>query len=106
MDEATAQSILFAQDPGESSGDLNYLYPTWPLASGVITLEQMKALLPYVSGSGSIFRAQIVGYSDEPGAYARAEVVIDASGDAPVVLSWRDLTHLGPGFSLETLATQ
>ena len=106
MDETTAQSILFGQDPSEASGDVNYLYPTWPLATGAVNLEQMKALLPYVSGSGSIFRAQIIGYSDEPGAMARAEVVIDASGDQPVVLSWRDLSHLGPGFDAETLSSQ
>lgn len=106
IDETIAQSILFSQDPSQASGDENYLYPTWPLAIGAVTLDQMKALLPYVSGSGSIFRAQIIGYSDEPGAMARAEVVIDASGDQPVVLSWRDLSHLGPGFDAETLSSQ
>ena len=65
----------------------------------------MKALMPYVSGIGTVFRAQIVGYSDVPGVYARAEVVIDASEDIPQVLSWRDITHLGPGFNSETFLT-
>ena len=64
----------------------------------------MKALLPYVSGTGTVFRAQIIGYSDVPGVYARAEVVIDASEELPRVVSWRDLgTTLGPGFTLDTL---
>jgi len=102
MDFTTAQNILLSQDPSQASGDLNYQYPTWPLAKGAVTVEQMKALLPYVSGTGTIYRAQVIGYSDVPGVYARAEVVIDASGDAPTVLSWRDLTHLGPGFDPET----
>lgn len=105
MDITVAQDVLLSQDPGGASGDVNYLYPTWPLAMGSVTLEQMKALLPYVSGTGSVFRAQIIGYSDVPGVYARAEVVIDASGDLPTVLSWRDLTHLGAGFSLDTLTS-
>jgi hypothetical protein len=106
MDQTMVQGILLAQDPSGTSGDPNYLYPTWPLATGAVTVEQMKALLPYVSGNGAIFRAQVIGYSDVPGAFARAEVVIDASGDAPRVLSWRDLTHLGPGFTIDTLMSQ
>lgn len=88
----TAQNILLSQNP--TSGDANFLYPTWPLAQGSVTVEEMKALLPYVSGVGTVFRAQIIGYSDVPGVYARAEVVIDASGELPKVVSWRDLTHL------------
>lgn len=106
LEPETVQAIQFAQDPGVTSGDLNYMYPTWPLATGAVTVEQMKAMLPYVSGRGAVFRAQVVGYSDVPGAYARAEVVIDASGEAPRVLSWRNLSHLGPGFTIETLMSQ
>ena len=103
---AAVQNILLSQDPGNLSGDDNYLYPTWPLATGAVTVEEMKALLPYVSGTGTVFRAQVIGYSDVPGVYARAEVVIDASGDIPKLLSWRDLTHLGAGFTLETLTSE
>ncbi len=102
MDLTTAQTVLVSQDPAGTSGDLNYQYPTWPLANGSVTVEQMKALMPYVSGTGTVFRAQVIGYSDVPGVYARAEVVIDASEDVPKVLSWRDLTHLGQGFDRET----
>jgi hypothetical protein len=106
LDFSIVQNIVLSQDPDGALGDPNYLYPTWPLAQGLVTIDQMKALLPFVSGNGAIFRAQVIGYSDTPGAFARAEVVIDASGDAPKVLSWRDLTHLGPGITLETLTSQ
>ena len=34
-----------------------------------------------------------------------AKVVIDASDGTPQVVSWRDLTHLGRGFELETLSS-
>ena len=91
------------QDRGGLSGDPNYQFPTWPLGLGAVSVAEMRQLMPFVAGNGRIFRAQVVGYSDVPGAYARAEVVIDASGDAPVVLSWRDVSHLGLGFSLDTL---
>lgn len=104
LDPTLMQTILGAQDPGGTSGDLNYLFPTWPLAQGIVTVDEMKAMLPFVSASGIIFRAQVVGYSDVPGAFARAEVVIDASDGTPRVVSWRDLTHLGPGFQTEQLS--
>lgn len=97
------QNILQMQDRSGGTADLNYSYPTWPLGVGAVTIEQMKALMPFVAGTGTVYRAQIIGYSDTPGVFARAEVVIDASGDVPQVLSWRDLSHLGLGFSLDTL---
>ena len=103
LDADVVQNILQLQDRGDASGDPNYLFPTWPLGLGAVTIEQMKQLMPFVAGQGTVFRAQIVGYSDVPGVFARAEVVIDASGDEPRVLSWRDLSHLGPGFSLAQL---
>lgn len=103
LDADLVQNILQMQDRRQDSGDYNYLYSTWPLGVGAVSIEQMKELLPFVAGQGTVFRAQIVGYSDVPGVFARAEVVIDASGDSPRVVSWRDLSHLGPGFTLDTL---
>jgi len=103
IDPNVVPNIMQLQDRAGASGDPNYQFPTWPLGLGAVSIEEMKRLLPYVAGNGRIFRAQIVGYSDVPGVFARAEVVIDASGDAPQVLSWRDLSHLGLGFSLDTL---
>ena len=106
MTDALVLSILGQRDPTGMSTDPNYLYSTWPLAFGLATLDEMKALMPFVSVSGGIYRAQLVGYSELPGAFARAEVVIDATGETPRVVSWRDLTHLGPGFPLDTLIKQ
>lgn len=104
LESDVVQNMMQLQDRAGTSSDPNYLYPTWPLGLAAVSIEQMKELLPYVAGQGTIFRAQIVGYSDVPGVFARAEVVIDASGEQPRVLSWRDLSHLGLGFSLDTLA--
>ena len=105
LEPVVMDSILGGQDPGQMSGDMNYMFPTWPLAQGMVTVDEMKAMLPFVSASGIIFRAQVVAYSEVPGMYARAEVVIDASDGMPQVVSWRDLTHLGRGFELETLSS-
>ena len=103
MTESLAQSLLGQRDSAGLSGDPNYQYGTWPLALGLTTVDEMKALWPYVTGRGGVFRAQVVGYSDAPGAFARAEVTIDASDGTPKVVSWRDLTHLGPGEILDIL---
>ena len=54
----------------------------------------MKALLPYVTTSGSVYRAQIVGYFDEGGPASRVEVTIDATTSPPTIVSWKDISHL------------
>lgn len=77
-------------------------YPTWILSSSIVTLDEMKALLPYVTSAGHVYRAQIVGYYDD-GPAARVETLIDATSTTPRRLLWRELTHLGPGFPKSTL---
>ncbi|MCE9605976.1 MAG: general secretion pathway protein GspK [Planctomycetia bacterium] len=78
-------------------------YPTWLLSRSIVTLDEMKALLPYVTAAGHVYRAQIIGYYDEGGPAARVETLIDATSTVPRRLLWRDLTHLGVGFSTTTL---
>jgi hypothetical protein len=78
-------------------------HETWLLAEGLVTLEQMKALTPFITGGGRVFRAQIVGYYQGGQASSRAEVVFDATSPLPRIVLWRDLSHLGRGYSIETL---
>ena len=78
-------------------------HETWLMSEGLITLEQMKAIIPYVTSGGRIFRAQVVGFYEGIGPVARSEVIVDASGATARVLLWRDLTHLGRGYSWDTL---
>jgi hypothetical protein len=77
-------------------------YPTWLLTSSVVTLDEMKALMPYVTCRGGVYRGQIVGYFED-GPAARAEVVFDTTSDTPRQLFWRDIGHLGRGFATATL---
>lgn len=78
-------------------------HETWLLTDGIVTLDQMRALIPFVCGGGDVYSAQVVGYYDDGRAAARLEVILDATEGVPRVLMWRDLTHLGRGYSLETL---
>ncbi len=78
-------------------------HETWLLTSGVVTLDQMKLLTPLVCAGGDVFRAQIVGYYEDGRAASRAEVVFDATGAVPRIVSFRDISHLGRGYPLEVL---
>jgi len=63
----------------------------------------MKALFPFVTCGGDVYRAQVVGFFDDYGPVARAEVVIDATSDPPRQVYYKDLRLLGRGFSIDEL---
>jgi DNA uptake protein ComE-like DNA-binding protein len=97
IDESLAQQVVAAR--ANVSGDASSRrYPTWLLAEGLVDLPTMKQLLPYLSGSGDVVRAQVVAHFDQPGLSARAEVVIDATGDSAQEILWRDLRFYGAGY--------
>jgi type II secretory pathway component PulK len=78
-------------------------YETWLLTQGIVDLEQMKGLMPFITAGGSVYRVQVVGYFDADGPASRLEVVIDASQTPPVVKRRRELDDLGGGYSLDVL---
>lgn len=75
----------------------NRKHATWLLAEGYMTLEDMRRIEPYVTGGGDVYRAQAIGFFDAEGPRRRIEAVIDASGDAPIILMQQDLSPLGGG---------
>lgn len=104
--EEIVQEIIANRTYETAEEKPNRRFETWLLVEGVVTADQMKQLMPFICGGGDVYRAQIVGYFDGGGPSARAEVVLDASGSYPRVLFWRDLSHLGRGFDLETLGIE
>jgi DNA uptake protein ComE-like DNA-binding protein len=113
MDEAIVQRIVASRggqtvegDPVEGNpveGNADRRHATWLLTEGLVDLDQMKALMPYLTGGGDVFRAQVVGYFDTPGPTARVEVVLDATTTPPRRVYWKDLRLLGLGYPRETL---
>nr|WP_047814271.1 type II secretion system protein GspK [Rhodopirellula islandica] len=103
VDVDTMTTILEArsQDSGGGTSDRNH--ETWPLTEGLVTVDQMRALLPLVTARGDVFRAQVIGFDSASGLAARGEAIIDASTPNPRVVHYRDLTHLGRGFDLSVL---
>lgn len=103
MPADVADKILAQRTVDSASADPSRKYETWILSEGLVTLPQMKALMPFITGGGSAYRCQVVGYFQGGQAASRAEVVFDATSPLPRIVLWRDLTHLGRGYSLDTL---
>jgi type II secretory pathway component PulK len=80
----------------------------WILSQGIVTLEEMKQnkMMTYICSGGSSLRGQIIGYFDGGGPSIRVEVVFDTTKQPPAVLFWRDMSHLGRGYALETLGVE
>jgi hypothetical protein len=95
------EAILEAR--AAESDDPNRNFETWPMVEGIVTLDQMRNLLPLLTGGGDVYRAQIVGYFESTGLAHRQEVVIDATTVNPKIISFRDLSHLGRAFDLSVL---
>ena len=96
---------LRSQEPTDDD-DPSRDHETWLLMQAIVTLDEMKTLMPFVNTGGDVYRAQIVGYFEDGGASARAEVVIDATPALPRVVFWRDISHLGRGYPLEVLGVR
>jgi hypothetical protein len=103
MTEDIVGQILSQREPGREAENHNRQHETWLLSAGLVTLEQMKMLQPFLTSGGHVYRGQVVGYFQGGEASSRAEVIFDATGPLPRVVFWRDISHLGRGYALETL---
>ncbi len=107
LEEMVSQIIAERPQPDDTSQtDESFKYETWLYSKLILKLDQMKRLMPYLCASGSVYRAQSIGYFDRGGPAARIEVVIDATSSPPSIVFWRDMTYLGRGYPLETLGIQ
>jgi hypothetical protein len=103
MDEEIINQIISLRDPEADLERPNRRHETWLLVEAVVSLEQMRALMPFITGGGDVYRTQAIGYFEGGQASNRAEVIIDATSPLPAVVSWRDVSHLGRGYAMETL---
>lgn len=94
---------LILESRSSAGDDENHMFETWPLAEGILTLDQMVNVLPLITCGGDVYRAQVVGYFESTGLFHRREVIIDATTVNPKVIFFRDLSHLGRGFDLSVL---
>ncbi|QDV73626.1 type II secretion system protein GspK [Botrimarina mediterranea] len=98
MPPNVADAIVANRDPTAGSTRPDRLNAVWLLTEGYLQLEEMKALAPYVTGQGAVYRTQVVGGYEAGGPIRRMEVVLDATTLPPRVVLRRDLSPLGAGF--------
>jgi DNA uptake protein ComE-like DNA-binding protein len=108
MTEEIVQQILANREIEYTGNRPAHRHEHWLLCEGIVTLNEMKALAPFICAGGRVFRAQVVGYFDEDGPSSRIEAVVNVATMesglcTPRVVFWRDLTNLGRGYSLASL---
>lgn len=106
LDESLVDRILAARDGFSSDAGDQYRYPIWLYTEGLVDLEQMRRLEPYLTCGGDVYRAQIVAFGESTRLVARGEVVLDASVSPPRQVYWKDLGLLGRGFTDAELGRQ
>jgi type II secretory pathway component PulK len=99
--EPVVDLIVAARSDGMQSEVRSF--ETWLVVEGILTLDEMRGILPFVTCGGDVYRAQIVGYLEGEAAFSRIEAVVDGAGSVPEVRFFRRLDHLGRGFSIPTL---
>lgn len=106
LDPSVAEMIIQARPKDPTLiDDENYRYETWILADGLVTLDEMKALMPFITCGGNVYRAQVIGYFAGGGPSCRVEAIVDATVRPARLLFWRDMSHLGRGFPLDVLGS-
>ncbi len=106
MTTEMADMIINQRDVENNEFDDDLQNETWLLSRAVVTLDEMRTLMPFVTAGGDVYRAQIIGYFDSGEISSRAEVIFDATTAYPRIVSWRDISHLGRGYARETLGVE
>jgi hypothetical protein len=106
MPPEIVEQIISLRDFEPLPDNPNRNYETWLLVEGLVTLEQMKQLMPLLNAGGDVYRAQIVGYFEADGPATRLEVLVDNTGVLPEMRWTTDLTPLGVGFNTMVLGSE
>jgi len=75
----------------------------WLFTEGLIDLQQLRELGPYITTGGDVHRFQVIGHFGNGGPMTRLEAMVDATEYPPRVMFIRDLTSLGRAFHPDEL---
>lgn len=104
MTETIVDAILAAQPvdaDGQPDTDVIASRSTtgWLFTEGLVDIWGMRALDPFITSHGDVYRAQIMGFFDGGGPVSRIEVIVDGTEIPPRVVFHRDLDALGRGYT-------
>jgi hypothetical protein len=71
----------------------------WLYLDGLVDLDTMRQMDPYITARGDVFRVQVLGFFDGNGPVHRLEAIVDATRVPPRVVWQRDLNELGRGYA-------
>ncbi|MCA9073489.1 MAG: general secretion pathway protein GspK [Planctomycetaceae bacterium] len=77
----------------------------WLLTEQVLSLETFRAVLPFVTTGGDVFRAQVIAWRPVGGPSRRVELLLNGATETVGRIRWRDLTSLGVGFPVSQLSS-
>ena len=83
--------------------DVQKQFETWIWLQGIVDLDTMRQLMPFICCGGDVYRAEIVGYFDDGQVTARSEAILDTTADIPRILFQRHKSHLPAAYDIETL---
>ena len=104
LDDAATKQIVSARRVQVAGDTQLHRHAVWLLTEGIVDLPRMRAISPFVTGGGDVFRTQLIAYFDDrtstdPSPTARMEVVVDAAQTPARVVASSDLRSLGIGFA-------
>jgi DNA uptake protein ComE-like DNA-binding protein len=106
MTDEILDKIISEREPNPAEAEPHRRYETWLLSEELVTLDEMKSLIPFLTGGGDVYRAQVIGYFDRGGPTVRIEAILDATAEPAKVLFFRDLSHLGRGYPKTVLGIE
>jgi type II secretory pathway component PulK len=99
LTEIQADQILTMRETAVDRQISLQRHAIWLLANGVVTLEEIKQIDPFITSGGDVYSAQVVGFFDGQPATSRAQIVFDRTDTTTLLVGWEDLSKLGPGFT-------
>ena len=96
------QLIVAARDV-QSMEPRQRIHPSWLLAEGVLSLDTLRAIEPYITVGCDVFEAHVVALYDAESPVSYQRVIVDGTGTEPVTVYFKDLRRVGKPFRFSDL---
>ena len=105
MEKGLADQIVTARSSTTKKDRSHDQHPCWLLTEGLVDLNKMRQLAPYLTVGGDVYRTQVIAFSEASRLSQRVELVLDASRRPVRRVYWKDLQVLGRGYPWDVIDT-